>query len=160
FGLAGDRIAGKTGVWVRATGDESGTRRVRKIASIGIGVRRWVTCHGVALNVSTDLDYFRAIVPCGIDGVEMTTIARGVGDPVERRAVERALVEEFTNVFEGTPEEAEKGAVPKRGRNYAARISAAEPGVSGDRKPPWLRARVPSGESYFRTRRILSDLEL
>ena len=58
FGISGNRVAGKTGVWVAG----------RKIASIGVGVRRWVTYHGVALNVTTDLEYFRAIVPCAIAG--------------------------------------------------------------------------------------------
>ncbi len=66
FGIAGRRRNGLTGVWV----DE------RKIASIGIHVKQWVTFHGFALNVTTDLRLFDRIVPCGIAGVEMTSIAR------------------------------------------------------------------------------------
>jgi len=66
FGIAGRRRDGLTGVWV----DE------RKIASIGIHVKQWVTFHGFALNVTTDLQLFDRIVPCGIAGVEMTSIAR------------------------------------------------------------------------------------
>ncbi|HUY26924.1 MAG TPA: lipoyl(octanoyl) transferase LipB [Candidatus Binataceae bacterium] len=65
-GLEAERRAGLTGVWVGG----------RKIASIGVGIRRWVTYHGFALNVSTDLSYFDSIVPCGIEGCEMTSIAR------------------------------------------------------------------------------------
>jgi len=65
-GLEAERRAGLTGVWVGG----------RKIASIGVGIRRWVTYHGFALNVSTDLAYFESIVPCGIEGCEMTSIAR------------------------------------------------------------------------------------
>jgi lipoyl(octanoyl) transferase len=66
FGLAGERRAGLTGVWSEG----------RKLASIGVHARDWVTWHGFALNVTTDLRYFDLIVPCGIDMVEMSSIAR------------------------------------------------------------------------------------
>ena len=63
------RREGLTGIWV-------GTREIglRKIGSIGVGIKRWTTCHGFALNVCPDLSYFSGIVPCGIDGCEMTSI--------------------------------------------------------------------------------------
>ena len=150
FGIAGARIEGRTGVWVGR----------RKIASIGIGVRRWVTYHGLALNVSTDLDYFRAIVPCAIDRVEMTSIVEEIGRDVSVAEARARLIEEFAAVFGTTIQPAARGATPSRGRRYAARISENDPGVSGDRKPPWLRARAPVGEQYFRTRRILGELNL
>ena len=70
-GLTAGRNPGKTGVWV---GD-------RKIASIGVHARDWVTWHGFALNVTTDLSAFEVIVPCGIPGVEMTSIARELREP-------------------------------------------------------------------------------
>ena len=66
FGIAGERIQGFTGVW---TGG-------RKVASIGVHARDWVTWHGFALNVTTDLSFFDLIVPCGISAVEMTSVAR------------------------------------------------------------------------------------
>src|SRR5262249_10842845 len=69
YGIAAGRRAGQTGVWV------GGEARPRKIASIGIGVRRGITRHGFALNVSLDLGAFAPIVPCGIAGVEMTSLA-------------------------------------------------------------------------------------
>lgn len=72
-----DRREGMTGVWVED----------RKIASIGVGVRRWVTMHGFALNIGADLSGFDAIVPCGIDGVEMTSLETESGTP---RSVEEA----------------------------------------------------------------------
>jgi len=69
-GIAAGRVERLTGVWV-------GGRR--KIASIGVGIRRWITWHGFALNVSGDLRPFAAITPCGIDGVEMTSVAHETG---------------------------------------------------------------------------------
>ena len=71
FGLAGERRTGLTGVWTEG----------RKLASIGVHARDWVTWHGFALNVTTDLRYFDLIVPCGIDAVEMSSIGR----EIERR---------------------------------------------------------------------------
>ena len=76
-GVAGWRSAGYTGVWV---GDEPGVvGGTRKIASIGVHARDWVTWHGFALNVATELAYFDLIVPCGIQGVTMTSLARELG---------------------------------------------------------------------------------
>ncbi len=150
FGLAAQRIDKKTGVWVGH----------RKIALIGVGVRRWVTCHGLALNVDPDLDYFRAIVACGIDGVEVTSMARELGARTTLAEVRARLLEEFAAVFSVGVDAPAGGAVPRRGRHYAARISEAEPGVSGERKPPWLRVRAPTGAAYFRTRSVLADLRL
>ncbi len=69
FGVTGSRVAGYTGVWV----DD------RKLASIGVHARDWVTWHGFALNVTTDLAWFETIVPCGISGVTMTSVARETG---------------------------------------------------------------------------------
>lgn len=66
FGIAAERNAGFTGVWTRG----------RKIASIGVHARAWVTWHGFALNVTTDLSYFDLMTPCGIDGVVMTSVER------------------------------------------------------------------------------------
>jgi lipoate-protein ligase B len=76
LGIAADRVEGLPGVWIDGR---------RKIASIGVAIRRWVTWHGFALNVSSDLDGFASITPCGIVGVEMTSIAREGGlDDVDR----------------------------------------------------------------------------
>jgi lipoyl(octanoyl) transferase len=89
FGIEGRTMPGLTGVWV---GD-------RKVCAIGIRVSRWVSMHGFALNVSTDLSYFDVIVPCGIAGRGVTSLAALVGRPVERRQVENALVNAFADEF-------------------------------------------------------------
>jgi len=79
LGLTAGREAGSTGVWTRG----------RKIASIGVHVRRWITFHGFALNVQPDLRSFNLIVPCGIEGVDMTSIARELGLADRASAMER-----------------------------------------------------------------------
>lgn len=106
FGLAARRIEGRTGVFMH--GPAASARPVghgapdRKIASIGVGVRRWVSYHGFALNVSIDLAEFDAIVPCGLADVEMTSVARELGagplglDVRVRDAVARAFVRAYT----------------------------------------------------------------
>ena len=91
-GLDARRRAGFTGVWVGG----------RKIASIGVGIRRWVTCHGFALNVATDLSYFDAIVPCGIDGCEMTSLARLGRADLDVAACAGLVAANFARVFDRT----------------------------------------------------------
>ena len=89
FGVDGQRVDKYTGVWV---GD-------RKIASIGVHARSWVTWHGFALNVSTDLSYFDLMVPCGISGVTMTSLVREVGRPVSLDEVSRQVIAAFASSF-------------------------------------------------------------
>jgi lipoate-protein ligase B len=89
FGLIGERLTGKTGVWVAG----------EKIASIGVGVRRWVSWHGFALNVGADLSGFSAIVPCGLPGVRMTSLEGLLGRPVPLPQVEEELIRSFARVF-------------------------------------------------------------
>lgn len=84
-GLPGTRRPGKTGVWT-ADAPEG-----RKLASIGVAVRKWVTLHGLALNVATDLSRFAAINPCGFDAAVMTSMARELGQAVEVAQVKGIL---------------------------------------------------------------------
>jgi len=89
--LAAGRKRAWTGVW---TADEA-----RKLASIGIAVKRWVTMHGFALNVSTDLAKFAAINPCGLDAGVMSSMASELAQPVEMAAVKAAVRDAFADVF-------------------------------------------------------------
>jgi lipoate-protein ligase B len=94
FHLAGMRRPGLTGVW---TANETAPR---KLASIGVAVRKWVTMHGLALNVNTDLERFAAIHPCGFDAGVMTSMARELGHPVDFAAVKTALTRHLAAVYE------------------------------------------------------------
>lgn len=89
FDIVGHRVEEKTGVWV----DHD------KIASIGIGVKRWISWHGFALNVAVDLDYFSTINPCGLQGVKMTSMEKILGHPVAMASVEQQLIQSFKSVF-------------------------------------------------------------
>ena len=82
FGIRGVSIEGKTGVWIED----------RKIASIGVGVRKWVTMHGFALNVASDLRGFESITPCGISGVRMTSISSELEREISLETVRERLV--------------------------------------------------------------------
>ena len=93
FGIAAGRTPGLTGVWI---GDA-------KVAAIGIRVSRWITHHGFALNVDTDLSYFDLIVPCGIADRRVTSMAELLGGPVARAEVEDALGRAFLHVFGADP---------------------------------------------------------
>ena len=90
FGIAGGRLDGYTGVWVED----------RKIASIGVHVTRWITFHGFALNVNTDLTDFDLIVPCGIEAVQMTSIERELGSTRSLGEVGERVAASFGEVFD------------------------------------------------------------
>jgi len=92
FGLPGERKSGWTGVWTIGG--------ARKLASIGVAVKRWVTMHGFALNVSTDLARFGAINPCGLDAAVMGSMSGELARPVAVAAVKDALRDAFAEVFE------------------------------------------------------------
>ena len=93
YGIEARRVSGLTGVWV---GEE-------KLAAIGVRIARWVTSHGFAFNVSTDLDYFRLIVPCGIADRGVTSLSRLLGRTIDMRGVEDRIVTHFAEVFDREP---------------------------------------------------------
>jgi len=93
--LHGERSPGETGVWI----DPDKPGRERKICAMGVRCSRWVTIHGFALNVNTDLGYFDSIVPCGIRGKQVTSIGRELGRSVPMQEVQEIVKQEFEHVF-------------------------------------------------------------
>jgi lipoyl(octanoyl) transferase len=95
FGIQSGRYAGYTGVWLDADND-----RARKICAMGVRCSRWVTMHGLAFNVNTDLSYFKNIVPCGIDDKDVTSMERELGHPIDMEEVKEKLKKNIGHLFE------------------------------------------------------------
>lgn len=95
YGITGDRLPGSTGVWL-----DVNTPKARKICAMGVRCSRWVTIHGFALNVNTDLKYFDYIVPCGISDKGVTSMQKELGYEVDENEVKDILKTEFGRVFE------------------------------------------------------------
>ena len=89
YGVVGELQPGNPGVWVQG----------RKICSFGIALKRWVTCHGIALNLNNDLSTFDLIVPCGVPNEQVTTLARETGKPVDVQKVKGQMVSLFCQQF-------------------------------------------------------------
>lgn len=95
YGLKGERYEGYTGVWL----DASDPAKARKICAMGVRCSRWVTMHGFALNVNTDLSYFEYIVPCGIDDKQVTSLQKELGREVPVEEVKQKLKQHIAAVF-------------------------------------------------------------
>ena len=97
YGLKGERSEGETGVWL-----DVGTPFARKICALGVRTSRWVTMHGFALNVSTDLGYFDHIIPCGIRGKAVTSLEVELHKKVAIEEVKTKIKKHFASVFKAT----------------------------------------------------------
>lgn len=96
YGIVAGRIDGLTGVWI----DHVEQKDPRKICAIGVKSSRWVTMHGFAFNVNTDLSYFEHIVPCGIDDKAVTSLQKELDQSVEMKEVAKKVVHHLTKLFE------------------------------------------------------------
>ena len=96
YGLVGERSNGETGVWL----EPNDPFMARKICAMGIKCSRWITMHGFALNVNTDLSHFEYIVPCGIQGKTVTSLEKEVGEKVNYEEVKQKIKEQFQIVFD------------------------------------------------------------
>ena len=109
FGICAEREAGKTGIWARGEdkkftqsaqrGEQPTEIAAAKLGAIGVHISRWVTSHGFAYNVSTDLRNFDLIVPCGIAGRKATSLEKLLGRAVHGEEVAREMVRHFGDVF-------------------------------------------------------------
>lgn len=95
YGIEGGRSEGETGVWL-----DVGTPFARKICAMGVRASRWVTMHGFALNVNSDLGYFDNIIPCGIRGKGVTSMHAELNQKVDELAVEKKIIRYFSELFE------------------------------------------------------------
>jgi lipoate-protein ligase B len=124
FGIVGERRAGYTGVWTSG----------RKLASIGVHARDWVTWHGFALNVTTDLSYFDLMVPCGIAEVTMTSVSRELRERAEEmpavgERVRTQVVAGFADVFGLAPMAVPVDALGVHGSLVASAVAIETPGI-------------------------------
>lgn len=100
FGLVARRAEGQHGVWIGTSVPGTAPAAEEKLGALGVHLSRWVTSHGFAYNVSTDLRYFDLIVPCGIAGKRATSLERALGMPVDCERVTQNLISHFGQVFE------------------------------------------------------------
>lgn len=97
YGLKGKRSEGETGVWL-----DVGTPFARKICALGVKTSKWVTMHGFALNVSTNLGYFDHIIPCGIRGKSVTSLESELGKNIPSEEVKEKILHHFSRLFNAT----------------------------------------------------------
>ncbi len=94
YGIKGERIEGETGVWIDST-----TSRARKICAMGVRTSKWVTMHGLAINVSTDLKYFDYIIPCGIRNKGVTSMEKELGYRPDTTGLKNQILKTFEEIF-------------------------------------------------------------
>jgi lipoyl(octanoyl) transferase len=95
YGVHGERFEGLTGVWL-----DPHTPKARKICALGVRSSRWVTMHGIGFNVNSDLNYFKYIIPCGIEDKAVTSLENEIGHRVDMNEIKNVLLKEMTALFQ------------------------------------------------------------
>jgi len=95
YGIDSDRLEGATGVWL----DPDDTKRARKICAIGVRISKYVTMHGFALNINTNLDYFKYINPCGFNDKDVTSLQKETGREIDMASVKEQLQNRLSDLF-------------------------------------------------------------
>jgi len=95
YQIEGGRIEGATGVWI-----DVGSATARKICAMGIRASRWVTMHGIALNINTNLEYFKQIIPCGISDKAVTSLEEETGRKINLKEVQQKFEQHFAKIFD------------------------------------------------------------
>ncbi len=140
FGIVAQRREGYPGVWVGK----------RKIASLGLGVKSWVSSHGFALNVNTDLQQFQTITPCGLMGVRMTSMAEILGHSLAMAEVKEKIAEEICSLF--------RWEIARVTENVKQRTREHVPSAPcfDDQRPRWLSVPMPAAGSLEKMMAVLS----
>jgi len=140
FGIVAQRKDGYPGVWVGK----------RKIASLGLGVKSWVSSHGFALNVNTDLQHFQTITPCGLVGVSMTSMAEILGHSLILSEVKEKIIEEMASLF--------RWEIARVTENVKQRVLKHVPSAPcfDDQQPHWLSVPMPAAGSMEKMMEVLS----
>jgi lipoyl(octanoyl) transferase len=118
FGITANRVTGKTGIWI-----EKGTTE-EKLAAIGVHISRWITSHGFAYNVSTDLRYFDLIVPCGIADRKATSLEKLLGRNVEAKEVAAKIAKHLGELFELEMKETSKKELLEKLQEFEQPVAA------------------------------------
>lgn len=143
FGVDAYSREGLTGMWVTSESGEP-----KKIGAIGIGVRKWISFHGISINIDPDLKYFRAISPCGFDGNSVTSLEEifSTGDQMvpTLQAVKRAIIEEIAAEFDFAVDE------PKKNSGQPQRTA----------RPDWLKVKAPGSLPFLQTNDVVRKLRL
>ncbi len=137
FGFEASARPGLTGIWLKNIKDQW-----KKIASLGIGIKKWVSYHGIALNVTTDLEYFKLISPCGQDGLVMTSLA----ELCQEKGIAAPSMEKVQNVFVNCLAEI---------FNLEVEEKKQEKKVTRAPRPDWLKVKAPGTANFSQTNEII-----
>lgn len=149
FGLRGERREGLTGVWLRVLNENDSSKwEWKKIASIGIGVRKWVSYHGFSINVKPDLRYFSAISPCGQDGSVMTSLDEILGEKCpDMQVVKDAVLDSILSIF-------------SYHLSNEVEDAKGEQAVKRRARPSWLKVPAPGSPAFLETHEIVKSHKL